>query len=163
MEEMSELRSLLRTWVELSTMRTLQGMSLDARSMGLSMPQYSLLMRLFHAGGCEVHDVGRGFGVTPAAASQLVDKLVQAGLVARTESPQDRRVRLIELTPRGRDFVREGHARRFHWLDKLAASVGAEERAGLVRSLRRLIEAEKALPRGAHRDGEAIKPVPARP
>lgn len=55
----------------------------DGQELALSVRQLleSVFMRLFHGGGCAVQDVGAHFGITSAAASQLAEKLVQAGLV----------------------------------------------------------------------------------
>jgi DNA-binding MarR family transcriptional regulator len=165
MQETKHIKALLRDWVEIFTMRSMHGMSLYARSAGLSMPQFSLLMRLFHAGGCEVHDIGRQFEVSAGAASQLVDRLVQGGLVVRTEDPRDRRVRQIALSDQGRAFIQKGIAERYRWVDDLVEVLGAQEKAGLVKWLPALMEAEKALPRHSHHGGtrEAIKAHRVRP
>ena len=165
MQETKQVKALLRDWVESFTMRSMHGMSLYARAAGLSMPQFSLLMRLFHTGGCEVHDIGNQFEVSAGAASQLVDRLVQGGLVVRTEDPQDRRVRQIALSSRGRAFIQKGIAERYRWVDELVEGLGAQERAGLARWLPPLIEAEKALPRNMHHNGThgAIKTLRPRP
>jgi DNA-binding MarR family transcriptional regulator len=37
----------------------------------------------------------------------IIDRLEERGLVARTQADRDRRVRLIELTPRGREIEKE--------------------------------------------------------
>ncbi len=167
MQETKQIRALIREWLESFTMRSMHGMSMYARGAGLSMPQFSLLMRLYHTGGCEVHDIGRQFEVSAGAASQLVDRLVQGGLVVRTEDPEDRRVRRIALSDQGRAFIQKGIAERYRWVDDLVETLGAQERAGLARWLPALIEAEKALPRHTHHDGngtrEAIKAPRERP
>ena len=170
MQETKQIQSLLRQWVERFTMRSMHGMSRYARGAGLSMPQFSLLMRLYHTGACEVHDIGAQFEVSAGAASQLVDRLVQGGLVDRSEDPRDRRVRRIELSAQGRAFVEKGFAERYRWVDQLVEGLGAQERAGLARWLPALMEAEKALPGGhqhdhphGHAHASAIKTPRARP
>jgi DNA-binding MarR family transcriptional regulator len=144
---------IVRQWVQNVTIRSLHGMAHYARAQGLSMPQYSILMRLRHADGCAVHDIGRMFDVSPAAASQLVEKLVQAGFAARTEDPADRRARRIAITAKGRALVASGLEERFRWVDELMGSLAPRERAALASSLRPLVEWEKEL--GAHPRGEA--------
>ena len=62
------------------------------------MPLLSLPMRLHYGGGCGVNDIGKGFGVSGAAVSQMVERLVQAGLVARVEDPDDRRALVLRFT-----------------------------------------------------------------
>ena len=165
MQETKQIKALLRDWVERFTMRSMHGMAAFAKGAGLTMPQLSLLMRLHHTGGCEVHDIGHVFGVSAGAASQLVDRLVQSGLVARTEDPQDRRVRQIALSEQGHAFIQKGIAERYRWVDDLVEGLGAQERAGLVKWLPALLEAEKALAGHAHQNGThgAIKTPRVRP
>ncbi|MDD2694691.1 MAG: winged helix DNA-binding protein [Anaerolineales bacterium] len=57
-------------------------------------------------------DIGNYLGVTNAAASQLIDRLVGMGLLEHAERPADRRVREVRLTPRGQALMEEDvHAR----------------------------------------------------
>jgi DNA-binding MarR family transcriptional regulator len=141
---------IVRQWVQNITIRSLHGMAHSARAQGLSMPQYSILMRLRHSDACAVHDIGRMFDVSSAAASQLVDKLVQGGLVARTEDPADRRARKIVITAKGRALIDRGLAERFRWVDELLDGLAPGERAALVSSLRPLIEKERGLGMPGH-------------
>ncbi|MGA2479466.1 MAG: MarR family transcriptional regulator [Spirochaetia bacterium] len=136
---------IVRQWVQNITIRSLHGMAHDARAQGLSMPQYSILMRLRHTDGCAVHDIGRMFDVSAAAASQLVEKLVQSGFVARTEDPADRRARKIAITAKGRALIARGLAERFRWVDELVDGLPPRERAALVRFLRPLVEREQGM------------------
>ncbi len=75
---------------------------------GLSMPQVHVLMHLFHAGECQVSEVGGHMQASPAAASQLVERLVQQGLVERREDPDNRRVKKLRLTAKGLQLIRQG-------------------------------------------------------
>lgn len=68
---------------------------------GLSTSQVHALMRLYHTESCGVSDIGDHVGVTNAAASQLVDRLVQQGLLKRVEDSTDRRVKHITITSLG--------------------------------------------------------------
>ena len=145
MQEKKDLAGEIRRWMEPVIIRSMHGMSHFARSMGLSMPQFSLLMRLFHHGACEVHDIGRQFEVSSAAASQLVDRLVQSGLVLRQETPGDRRVRMIALGDRGRDLIRRGMKERYRWVDELVQELPSERRDAILEALPALMEAERKL------------------
>ncbi len=158
MQDNNDLVREIRRWMEILIMRSMHGMSHFARSTGLSMPQFSLLMRLYHGGTCDVQDIGRHFDVSSAAASQLVDRLVQSGFVVRQESPDDRRVRMIALDERGRALVAQGIEERYRWVDELVQELPAERRAAILEALPALMEAEKKLSqmekgrtlRGAH-------------
>lgn len=77
---------------------------------GLSRPQIHALLHIFHAGECQVSDIGALSGATPAAASQLVERLVQQGLVERREDPKNRRIKKLRLTGKGLDLIHQGVA-----------------------------------------------------
>jgi DNA-binding MarR family transcriptional regulator len=141
-----EVSVVIRQWMEASAMRSFTDWRQFVRGAGLSMPQLSLLMRLYYGGGCGVHEIGKGFGVSSAAASQMVDRLVQAGLVARVESPEDRRVRHVELSAKGRELIDRGIRERYRWVDDLVDELPADQRASVLSFLPSLIEAEKRLP-----------------
>ncbi len=74
---------------------------------GLSTPQIHALMYIFHAGECQVSDIGDLTDVSNAAASQLVERLVQQGLVDRREDPKDRRNKLVTLSEKGKELFHE--------------------------------------------------------
>jgi MarR family 2-MHQ and catechol resistance regulon transcriptional repressor len=149
-----EVSLVIRQWMEASAMRSLTDWRRFVRSAGLSMPQLSLLMRLYYGGGCGVHDIGKGFGVSSAAVSQMVDRLVQARLVARVESPEDRRVRHVELSAKGRELIDKGIRERYRWVDDLVDELPADQRASVLRFLPSLIEAEKRIPAAIPDRGE---------
>ena len=78
-----------------------------AKAKGLSMPQFSILMQLHYRGACGMSEVSERFEITPAAASQLVDKLVQSGLIHREEDPHDRRAKSLNLTEKGKELIQQ--------------------------------------------------------
>ena len=75
---------------------------------GLSRQQIHALLHIFHAGECPISDIAVLTESSPAAASQLVERLVQQGLVQRTEDPQNRRVKKLRLTEKSRRLIRQG-------------------------------------------------------
>ena len=90
-------------------------------------------------------EISEGFGITPAAASQLVEKLVQSDLIARTEDPNDRRAKQIALTSQGKQLIEQGIAERYRWMDKLDENLSLEERKKVAEALNILNEAAKEL------------------
>jgi DNA-binding MarR family transcriptional regulator len=115
--------------------RSMRGWSLFAKSTGLSMPQFSLLMQLHHKGACGMSEVSERFEITPAAASQLVDKLVQGGFIVREEDPSDRRAKFLNLTDKGRNLVQQGIEERYRWVDQIAKKLTVDERAQISEAL----------------------------
>lgn len=83
-----------RRWIRLSRE--------EARALGLSLPQLSLLGALRTRGPLPVSQWVEMIGSTPSAATGLLDRLESEGYVARARGGRDRRQVLISLTPRGR-------------------------------------------------------------
>jgi len=92
-------------------------------------------MQLHHKGAFGMSEISERFEITPAAASQLVHKLVQNGFVAREEDPHDRRAKLLNLTDKGRDVIQQGFDERYRWLDQLSARLTEDERIQISEAL----------------------------
>jgi DNA-binding MarR family transcriptional regulator len=125
--------------------RSMRGWGLFAKSTGLSMPQFSVLMQLHYRGACGMSEISERFEVTAAAASQLVDKLVQSGFIKREEDPHDRRAKLLNLTDRGKELVQQGIEERYRWVDQLAERLTAEERVQVSEALNIMTRAAQEL------------------
>src|SRR5512133_3273526 len=92
------------------------------RSTGLSFGQMNLMLHLHYKGPCEVNGVSEVMQMTAPGASQMVERMVQQGLVARGEVPGDRRVRMVYLTDQGKDVVRDCIRLHETWVHNLAES-----------------------------------------
>lgn len=78
----------------------------EASAEPLQMSQVRLLLLIAGAGSSyKVTDVAAFLGVTNAAASRAIDRLVQRGLMDRRESAQDRRAVDLSLTAEGRALL----------------------------------------------------------
>lgn len=146
MVERSDVAREIVRWMELFTVRSMREWSRFVRGSELSLAQFGILMRLYYGGGCGLSDISRYTGVTTAAVSQLVDKMVERQLVERTEDPADRRAKNISLSPKGRELVRASIGERYHWVDQLAADLTAEEKNTVLEALPFLIESFQKLP-----------------
>src|SRR5215216_1952561 len=135
----------IRAWMDVFMHRSMRGWGHFAKSMGLSMPQFSVLMQLHHKGACGMSEISERFEVTPAAASQLVDKLVQSGFIQRVEDPNDRRAKLLSLTDKGRDLIQQGIEERYRWVEELAEKLSAEECAQVSEALNIMTHAAQEL------------------
>jgi DNA-binding MarR family transcriptional regulator len=145
MTDANEITLALREWVEASTQQSMQERMRYVKATGLSMPQFGVLMHLFHGGGCAVSDIGKHMSTSNAAASQLIDGLVEKGLIERAENPADRRAKQITLSKTGRTLLESGIRQRYHWVDDLAASLSSEEQETVSEALPVLISAFRRL------------------
>lgn len=135
MTEQNQLAQALIHILEISTSRSMHDWGHYIRNTGLSMPQIGLLMRLYHKGSCDVTAISRYSGVTNAATSQLVDRLVEKQLVERTEDAQDRRMKQLSLSLTGRQLVESSIGERYLWLDELISNLSAGEQEDLLKAL----------------------------
>lgn len=122
-------------------------------ALDLSMAQLKTLMTLYDAGALPIGQIGETLGVGQPTASHLVDRLVQSGLVARTEDALDRRRTLAELSPRGVELIGRLREVRIEPLQRWLAQLDDTALAALQLGLRALADAATA-------DATAIREVP---
>ena len=72
------------------------------KPLGLTYTQYLVLLVLWEEDGLTVGSIGQRLLLDNGTLSPLLKKLEQAGLLRRARSPQDDRVVLVTLTPRGK-------------------------------------------------------------
>ena len=79
----------------------------------VTLPQLRVLMLVATRGGLNLGALAQAMGVHPSNASRACDRLVDAGLLGRTESTLDRRNLMLELTGDGEALIEEliGHRR----------------------------------------------------
>jgi DNA-binding MarR family transcriptional regulator len=141
----SEFQTMMREWVKETTNRSMRGLFHYAKENGLSMPQVGALFNIRHNGGNGVADLGDELRISSAAASQMLDRLVQQGLVSRSENPDDRRSKRLSLTDRGEKILLRSVEARQLWIDKLENSLSAEEIVDASRTISLLLNKTKSI------------------
>ncbi len=140
MQDSNIMVGALRAWMEVFMRHSMRDFILYSKTNALSMSQLGALVYLHRKGASGVSDIGDELGVTSAAASQLLDRLVQQGLIQRSEDPRDRRVKQIVLTEKGRRILEESIQARQLWLNDLARLLTEAEQAQVTGALHILIE-----------------------
>ncbi|HET6597398.1 MAG TPA: MarR family transcriptional regulator [Anaerolineales bacterium] len=140
-----QLIQTIRQFMDFAMHHSMRERAHFAKATGLSMPQFGILMQLHYRGNCAVGDISERFDITNAAASQLVDKLVQSRLIQREEDPADRRAKLLNLTEKARELIQQGIEERYRWVDQLAAKLTPEERTKVTEALQIMTQAAKEL------------------
>jgi DNA-binding MarR family transcriptional regulator len=74
---------------------------------GITATQLNALKLLQSVGDLSLSDLSKRMAATNSAITGLVDRMVEAGLVAREQSTEDRRVWKIKLTPEGRAVAKK--------------------------------------------------------
>jgi DNA-binding MarR family transcriptional regulator len=145
MTKSTQITQPLRAWMDVFMHRSMRGWNQFAKSTGLSMPQFSILMQLHYKGACGMSAISERFDVSAAAASQLVDKLVQAGYLERTEDPSDRRAKLLKLSANGAKLVEAGIQERYRWMDELTSRLSVAQQTKISEALTLLTEAARQM------------------
>jgi MarR family transcriptional regulator, 2-MHQ and catechol-resistance regulon repressor len=108
------------------------------QSHGLGDSDFRVLEALLHKGPLPVNTIGPKVFLTPGSISTAVDRLYEKGLVTRTESRTDRRVRVVDLSPEGRHLITTIFSAHAKDMEKLAEILTPSERVQLVNTLKRL-------------------------
>ena len=114
---------------------------------GLGDSDFRVLEALLHKGPLPVNDIGEKVFLTPGAISTAVERLHAQGLVTRQDSKRDRRVRLVELTPKGRSLIERVFSRHEKALNRLGVVLSAKQRRSLAKGLKLLGREAEALQR----------------
>jgi DNA-binding MarR family transcriptional regulator len=113
---------------------------------GLSMTQCKALLELGGLGEAaeprQVSDLAERFGASVPSMSRAVDALVKKRLVTRLEDPEDRRVRRVAITARGKQLVDTLLVVRQAGMEAFAASLSAAQRRKLDAAIDALMDRE---------------------
>jgi DNA-binding MarR family transcriptional regulator len=110
------------------------------REEGLTLSQYELLRALTGSGGIPSGKLAEIAGIAAASATQMLDRLEQAGVIERSHSPGDRRVVTITLTEEGRRQIERKRRRIAGQRRRFFDSFPPEERRQTERLLRHLAQ-----------------------
>jgi DNA-binding MarR family transcriptional regulator len=116
--------------------------------MGLTHPQYLVLLALWEESPLTVSELGRRLSLEPATLSPLLKRLEAGGMVTRQRDPRDERALAVSLTAKGRRTRARAERIPPAILDRLDMSLAELEQLRDV--LNRVIDASRQP--GAPRD-----------
>jgi MarR family transcriptional regulator, 2-MHQ and catechol-resistance regulon repressor len=93
---------------------------------------------LLNKGPLPVNTIGPIVDLTPGSISIAVDRLVAKDLVSRVESAEDRRVRIVSLTPLGKDLIVSAFKKHSGQMKNVFSDLTAEELRGLELKLKKV-------------------------
>ena len=107
---------------------------------GLTHVQTVLLRYLLDKENATVSAIADYLGVTMAAVSSLVDRLVKSGLLNRNRSESDRRVVYISLAPAGREAIGKYLIRHRDRMEQLFSKMGQENTELYIKAQKILLD-----------------------
>src|SRR5258705_5657917 len=119
----------VHTWlVMLKAMQAISRYALaNLEESGLGDSDFRVLEVLLHKGPLPVNVIGPKVNLTPGSISVAVDRLVAKGLATRAESSEDRRIRIVALTPRGRSVITPIFRAHVETMEKVFAELSRHE------------------------------------
>jgi MarR family 2-MHQ and catechol resistance regulon transcriptional repressor len=110
--------------------------SLEGIEMNLS--DFGILELLLNRGPQPVNTIGQRINLTSGSVTTAVDRLEERGLVRRGNDPQDRRTRIVSLTPEGKRRISRIFGHHKEALDRAAGGLSRSERETLVELMKKL-------------------------
>jgi MarR family 2-MHQ and catechol resistance regulon transcriptional repressor len=111
---------------------------------GFCLTDFMILEALLNKGPLTISAIGEKILLASASMTSAIDRLEQRGLVCRTASTDDRRVRLIELTLEGRAFITRLYAHHVDDLEHIAVDLSDADRRTLHEGLKKMGLAARA-------------------
>jgi MarR family transcriptional regulator, 2-MHQ and catechol-resistance regulon repressor len=107
----------------------------DIASLGMCMTDFAVLEILYNRGPQPVGAIAAGVMVTSGSMTTAVGRLVERGLVRRSVSGEDGRVRIVELTEQGRALIGPAFVSHAGTMERAFARLSPPERYSLLRLL----------------------------
>jgi MarR family transcriptional regulator, 2-MHQ and catechol-resistance regulon repressor len=116
------------------------------KHLGFCDSDFRVLEVLLHKGPLPVNVIGEKVELTTGSITTAVDRMEAKWLVARKNHPEDRRIRIVELTPKGRRLIEKAYTEHELNMEKAMKVLSREQRALLVELLKRLGKQQAELP-----------------
>src|SRR6202795_4952289 len=116
---------------------------------GIDDTDFRILEALLNKGPLPVNTIGPKVYLTPGSISVAIDRLLDRGLVSRVESPEDRRIRIVSLTPKGKELITPIFRKHSAEIGKVFADASQKELRTLETILKRVGKRAERLGGGA--------------
>jgi MarR family 2-MHQ and catechol resistance regulon transcriptional repressor len=113
------------------------------KNVGLGDSDFRVLEALLDEGPLPVNVIGEKVELTTGSITTAIDRMEAKWLVVRKNHPEDRRVRLVELTAKGRRLIEKAYAQHSIDMERAMSGLSRDERGELVDLLRRLGKANE--------------------
>ena len=114
---------------------------------GITPVQFAALAEVQRQPQIDQRTLARSIGFDTSTIGGVIDRLEARGLVQRSASPSDRRVRLLSLTDAGAAALQAVVPPMLQAQQRMLAPLPPAERAEFMRMLRQLVDANNALSR----------------
>lgn len=96
---------------------------------------------LLQAGPRTLSSLSQDLYISVSAMTQIADRLERSGMVERVSGAEDRRVRLLQLSPLGVERMKSRRAFRINRAEEALMQLSEEERCTILNAVTRLLDA----------------------
>ncbi len=107
-------------------------------SEGLCLSDFMMLEVLLHKGSMTISEIGEKVLLANPSMTSAVDRLERKSFVVRKTSEGDRRIRIIDLTREGRNFITALYARHARDIERVTKVLTEDEQDQLRYLLKKL-------------------------
>jgi DNA-binding MarR family transcriptional regulator len=115
----------------------------------LTPPHAGILRRLAQSSGISQRELAAKLGMHASRLVGVVDEMESLGLIVREGNTDDRRTYSLQITPKGRETLKEIGKISYQHNEALLAALTSEERETLATLLQRIAD-QQGLTRGVH-------------
>jgi DNA-binding MarR family transcriptional regulator len=106
-----------------------------AKGLGLTRAQWQALVKLKRSPDLSQAQLADMLDLEPITVSRLLDRMEEAGLIARRPHPTDRRIRLVSVTETAQPILDEFRVLVDELHEEILGHLSAADRAGLIEHL----------------------------
>ena len=111
----------------------------ETQAFGVTPVQFAALNALVATPGIDQRTLAASIGFDTSTIGGVVDRLEARGWVKRQVSPEDRRARLLQVTPEGKQLLQELSASVLSTQERILAPLPETERQEFLRMLKVLV------------------------
>lgn len=104
----------------------------------ITLPQFLVMDFLHRNGQSQMTQIANFMGVTTAATTGIVARLVKCGFCARGAEPADRRIIKVRLTQKGNELVKKVNEERHKMVLKIFGRISDKDRSDYLRILEQI-------------------------
>lgn len=112
-----------------------------AKGHNLTMMQLEIIKWLNNEKLCDITKICNYLTISLSAASQLIERMVQKGLVHRSDHETDRRIKLVQLSENGRKIAEMWNDNRKKNIESLIAGLNNGEQIDVEKAVKALNQA----------------------
>ncbi|MCW5822414.1 MAG: MarR family transcriptional regulator [Cyanobacteria bacterium TGS_CYA1] len=132
----SGIHAWLLLWKTARAVETYAHRRIQLLELGVS--DFGVLEALLHKGDLPINALGSKVLLTSSSMTAAVDRLESQGLVERKNDPNDRRARLVSLTPKGQKLIERAFKTHAKDMEQIMSPLSEQERNTLITLLHKL-------------------------